>query len=110
MIDLERENAQLASMLAKVIKENGLLRNAMMAQTIRVDEDDLGQFRQRRQKYMWVVYGPSAVLPGSIFHLRRNTIAYAAENLGMTWAKCRRMGFVCEKVYLVPAAIEIYPS
>lgn len=104
---LERENARLADMVARLVKEKSLLINRAMAIQGRIDDDDLNVSRQSSgRRHMWVVMGPSAVLPGSAFHLRTNAIKHAEEAMGMKWEKCRRMGYFCVKVFVVPVSLD----
>ena len=74
---------------------------AQLIETVIRMEVDLG-LHQRGFRHMWVVYSPEQALPGSVFFLRRHSIAYAVESLGIGWQKCRRMGYHCDKVFLVP--------
>lgn len=93
-------------MVARLVKENSLLLNRLGRHQDRLDNDDLSVLQTSGRRHMWAVMGPTAVLPGSVFYLRANAIAYAEESMGMKWAKCRRMGYVCDKVYLVPVVLD----
>lgn len=103
--DLERENAQLAAIVARLTKENSQLRHTVFNQAIRVDDDDSNLQRTIVRRHAWAIFGPTNLLPGSVYHLRVNAISYAVDTLGMPWMKCRRMGFICDKVHIVPAAM-----
>ncbi len=105
-IDLDRENGRLAAIVARLSLENGQMKNLLFAQARRQDEDDLRVGRSSARRHMWAVFGPTNVLPGSVFHLRRNAIDFAEETMGMKWAKCRRMGYICDKVRVVPTTLE----
>lgn len=96
----EEENDKLALVIDNLHVRVKRAENRLIESGIRL-EDDLG-IGPRRFRHMWVVYSPDQALPGSLFFLRKHAIAYAVENLGFSWAKCRRMGYHCDKVYLVP--------
>ena len=96
----EEENDKLALVIDNLHARAKRAETQLIETVIRM-EADLG-FRPRRFRHMWVVYSPDQALPGSVFFLRKHAIAYAVESLGIGWPKCRRMGYHCDKVYLVP--------
>ena len=62
--DLERENARLATIVARLTKENSQLRHAVFSQAIRVDDDDLNIQRTVARRHAWAIFGPTNLLPG----------------------------------------------
>lgn len=96
----EEENDKLALVIDNLYTRAKRAEARLIESGIRL-EDDLG-LRRTGFRHMWVVYSPDQALPGSVFFLRKHAIAYAVENLGIGWKKCRRMGYHCDKVYLVP--------
>lgn len=94
----EEENKNLGRIINQLNDRAILAEARLMAAGIRL-EDDIGLGRKFR--HMWAIYSPDQFLPGSVFFLRKHAIAYAVDNLGFNWEKCRRMGYHCDKVYLV---------
>lgn len=62
----------------------------------RIDQDDLAKATTK----MWCIAGPSRILPGSLFHTRARSIAYAEDAVGIKWIKLKRMGYSCSRVHL----------